>query len=362
MNTKRKHIVILCSRLDLPGGTERAIVNTANLFSSKENRVTIFILDETEKSFFAISTSISVYHHPLHFGITKKGNIISRKIDFFKHLRILKKKLEGLYPDVVLSTGYHFTIAAGLIKKKSYKLFSWEHHHFYHLKKNRFWSALFKRVYPKIDNIVCLNSEEATLFDQIGCTAFVIPNFIEFSGAKRATLIHKQILTAGWLTKTKGSDLIPAICEKALAKHPDWQWKVVGEGEEKNTLKKNTGSLIVADPALHIAKEYKSCSIYVLPSRFECFPMVLLEAMSLGIPCIAFDCPTGPRHIIKNGIDGVLIEKENVEAMANAIVELIEDEEKRKWLGTNAFENIKRFSPEHVYQLWKRLFNDDRNY
>jgi glycosyltransferase involved in cell wall biosynthesis len=360
MNIKQRHIVILCSRLDQPAGTERAIVNTANLLFSKGDRATIVVLDETEKIFFPINSSISVYHYPLNFGITEKGNMISRKIDFFKHRKFLKEKLEDLSPTIVLTTEYHFTITAGLIKKRSYKLFSWEHHHFHHLKKNHFWNILFKKVYPKIDTIICLNPEESRLFEQIGCRTFVIPNFIGSSGNRKPILKQKQILTAGWLTRTKGSDLIPAIAEKVFAKHPDWVWRVIGQGEEQKTLKNKFDSLLLVDPVLHIENEYQNSSIYVLPSRFECFPMVLLEAMSFGVPCIAFDCPTGPRHIIQNNIDGILVAKENVEAMADAIIELIEDEEKRKRFGENAIQNIQRFSPETVYELWENLFHANR--
>jgi len=354
----QRHIVILCSRLDFSAGIERAIVNTANLFSSWGNKVSVLILDKTANSFFPLDKPVAVHSCEVDFGIRSNGNPIKNKIAFLKHLRILKRRLSELSPDIIVSTEYPFSIAARIVLKKNMKLYSWEHHHFYHLKRSRFWQTLFKRYYSKINTIVCLNEDEAKLFQQIGCTTFVIPNFTSFILNQKSTLDQKQILTIGWFTKTKGIDLIPEIAEKVFKKHPDWKWKIIGQGKETNSLK-GVSNLEVSEPVSTIEEEYLRSSIYVLPSRFECFPMVLLEAMSIGVPCIAFDCPTGPRHIINHNEDGILVEKEDIDAMASAIIELIENFEKRKQLGANASKNIKRFAPETVYQLWERLFNDD---
>lgn len=323
--------------------------------------MSVLILDETYEVIFPLHTKVSIHSLPLHFGIIDKGTIISKKINFVRHVRILKKKIKQLKADIVISSEYPFTIAAQLaLKSEKIPLFSWEHHHFHHLKKSRFWQLLFKKSYPKINGVVCLNDDESKLFQEIGCKTFVIPNFTPIASTEKAGLDQKQLLTIGWFTKTKGIDLIPGIAEKIFNKYPDWKWKIIGQGEEAHGLK-NILNVELRKPVLNIEEQYLNSSIYILPSRFECFPMVLLEAMSFGVPCIAFDCPTGPRHIIKNGEDGILIEKENTETMANAIIGLIENSEKRKRLGANAFENIKRFSPENVYQLWERLFNDDRN-
>jgi glycosyltransferase involved in cell wall biosynthesis len=104
-----------------------------------------------------------------------------------------------------------------------------------------------------------------------------------------------------------------------------------------------------------ITKEYISSSLFVLASRFEAFPMVLLEAMSHGVPCISFDCPSGPSDIITNEEDGLLVEKENPSKLSAAISSLITDDNRRKKMGIAAAQNMQRFSPDKVYQLWKEV-------
>lgn len=363
MHARSKHILIICSRLDLPGGTERAIVNIANLFSSKGNKVSLLILDETDKLFFPLEKSVSVHNYKLNFGITDKGNMLTRKIAFLNHLRILKKKLKALTPDVIIATEYPFTIAAGtIVKTNQIKIFSWEHHHFYWLKRNRFWSFLHKKIYPRVDSIVTLNKTEQRLFLNYGCKAVVIPNFVE--AQTKANADSSTLLTVGWLNLRKGVDMVPSIAEKVFSKHPNWKWNIIGSATKEIDLQKllNEKNLsdkikIIEPVSPDISKAYKQTSVYIMTSRFECFPMVLLEAISFGVPCVSFDCPTGPADIIQNEIDGILVENQNIEAMVNAIIELISDEEKRKQMGANAFESSKRFSPETVYQLWERLFH-----
>ncbi len=342
------------------GGIERAIANTANLFTEKGHEVCIIILDETAASFYPLHPGIQVKQLPLHFGVTQTGNILSRKIDFSSHIQKLKKFIGQVDPAIIISTEYVHTIAVRIGIKKSIKIISWEHHHFNWLSRNRFWKLLYKYIYPKIDLIVCLNKTEEKYYNQIGCNTTLIPNSITHIPATYSPLNDKVILTIGWLIKRKGVDLIPAIAEIIFKQHPDWKWRIIGTGEEKNSLVQKIKNLNLAanieiiDPSSpDLKKEYLSCSIYAMTSRFECFPMVLLECLSYGVPAVAFDCPTGPGHIIKNGEDGLLIDKENINAMAGALLFFIQNEEKRKKFGKNGRQNIQRYSADKIYELWK---------
>lgn len=146
-----------------------------------------------------------------------------------------------------------------------------------------------------------------------------------------------------------------------LRQHPDWTWKLIGDGPMKQQVldfidkEKLTNRLILQQPTnSSIESEYLNASLFVLTSRFEAFPMVLLEAMSFGVPCISFDCPSGPSDIITHDKDGILVEKENTRKLTEAIVSLITDLNKREKMMIAAFENVKRYSPQAVYKIWKQ--------
>ncbi|HEY0067392.1 MAG TPA: glycosyltransferase family 4 protein [Flavisolibacter sp.] len=352
------HIVILCSRLDMPGGTERAVVHTASLLQSRGHRVSLLVLDETAESFYTVSDNIELVQLPLHFGVTVKGNVVTRKMALLGHVRRLKAELDRMQPTLILSTDYVFTIAAWMAcGRKGVRIAAWEHHHFHWLKKSRFWNYLFHRIYPKLDAVICLNRTEAALYAQLGCTTKVIPNFIS---RHQAVPQAPVLLTIGWLIKRKGIDLIPSIAEKVFSKHPEWKWRITGEGKEKEWLKKEIRNrnlqnhITIVPPSTQEVQElYKDASLYIMTSRFECFPLVLLEAMSCGLPCVAFDCPTGPADIIRHGVDGLLVPNEDIEAMSTAIIQLIDNEERRNTMSVEAYDGIDRFSPEKVYALWK---------
>jgi amylovoran biosynthesis glycosyltransferase AmsD len=359
--TNQHHIAILCSRLDLPGGIERAVVNTANLFADKGHKVTLVVLDDTDTSFYPVHSSVTLIQHPLSFGITQEGNVISRKIKLLGDVLKLRRLLKELQPGLLVATEYPFAAAAILAGgKKHSKVIAWEHHHYYELQRNVFWNNIFRFTYPRLDAIVCLNADEQKLFASINNNPVVIPNCIE--PAIKAELSNKQILTVARLTSVKGIDFLLAAAKIVLTKHPDWQWKLIGDGDMKEQVnnfiskEKLQGKLIIQPPVHHaIQPEYQQASLYVMTSRNECFPMTLLEAQAAGLPCIAFDCDSGPRHIIINNENGLLIEKENPVKIAEAVSFLITNEDERKNMGEKAFADVQRFSPENVYKLWKKL-------
>ena len=355
------HIVFICSRLDLPGGTEHAVVRTASLFSEHGHKVTILVLDKSKESFFPVDPLVNLIHKELHFGITPKGNMVSRKVAFWRQTGQLKDLLTGLNPDVVIATEYHYSIVTRVATGKiACRVYSWEHHHFGELEKNRFWDYLFRKFYPGLDAVICLNPSEAKLFSSIGAKTEVIPNFINVHD--REEKHEKKIITVARLSQVKGIDRLLQVAALVLKKHPEWQWQIIGDGELKPEVEKFIEDekliqqLILRPPVNHdLSPVYSSSGFYVMTSRNECFPMVLLEAMSYGKPCIAFDCETGPRHIIQNGIDGILVPDGEIGLMAQAIDDLINNKEKTIMMGKAAKQNMERFSPGKIYSLWEAL-------
>lgn len=358
-----KKVAIIASRLDLPGGIERSVVNISNLLQSHGYEVSLVILDKTATAFFPINENVKILHRHLHFGITPAGNILTRKISFLKHLVELNKIIKTIGPENIIATEYQFAITVWLATRTlNIKIISREAHHFHSLKKNRFWKYLFAKTYPKLDYVVCLNPAEKKFFDTMGCRTTVIPNYV--LQQCKASLYAKNLLTIGRLMYVKGLDLIPGIAEKIAEKHKDWQWTIIGSGPAFENLKNDICSKnlqnhirILNPQSPDLMASYLDASIYISTSRVECLGNVLLEAMSHGIPCVAFDCPTGPAYVIRHGTDGVLVKAENVTQMAEAISQLLTDGNKRFRLGEHAYKNIQRFSVEAIYSAWHQVLN-----
>ena len=205
MDTTPSHIAILCSRLDLPGGIERSVVNIVNLFAEKGHPVSLIILDNTDNSFYPIHSSIKIIQQSLSFGITTEGNIISRKVKLLSDVLKLKKIIKNCKAGMIISSEYPFTVAAVLARAKKYsRLYSWEHHHHAWLQKNKFWNFLCKQAYPKLSGVICLNKTEADHYKNIA-PAFVVPNFIENKTGERSILLQKDN-SISWLAHSPERD------------------------------------------------------------------------------------------------------------------------------------------------------------
>jgi len=359
MGSANHHIAILCSRLDLPGGIERAVVNTANLFFAKGHTITLVILDDTDNSFYPIHAGVQVLQQPLSFGITQEGNVITRKIKLLGDVLKLRRLLKQLQADLIIASEYPLAAAAILAGgKKQSKVVSWEHHHYYELQRNSFWNNVFRLTYPRLDAIVCLNKDEQQLFATINHNPVVVPNFIEAGSS--ADTNNKMILTIARLTAVKGIEHLLKVAKAVLTAHPDWKWKLIGDGEMKEEVlaymekEKLAGKLILQPPVDHnVLPEYQQAAMYVMTSLNECFPMTLLEAQATGLPCIAFDCDSGPRHIITKE-NGILVKKEDTTSLAEAISTVINNESLRNSMREKALEHVNHFSPDTVYALWQQ--------
>ena len=146
-------------------------------------------------------------------------------------------------------------------------------------------------------------------------------------------------------------------------KHPDWTLNIYGGGKKEDfqPLVEKYGladALKLNGPVSNILEKYLENSIFVLSSRFEGLPLVLMEAMSTGLPSVSFACPCGPRDIIHDGEDGILCENGNIQQLAAGICRLIEDEQLRKEMGRKAAQNIQRFSLENIMTQWDDMLQE----
>lgn len=190
----------------------------------------------------------------------------------------------------------------------------------------------------------------------------VIPNPAPFKSFQKSSLQNRKIIAVGSFSFNKGYDLLLKIWAKIEPVFPDWQLNIYGKNTFQNLQKEaeklNLKNINFNDPVVNIEEKYLEASIFVLPSRSEGFGMVLIEAMSFGLPVVSFNCPHGPKDIIENNADGFLVENGNIQEFAEKLKLLIEDETLRHKMGENGGENVKRFSPENVLKIWNELFKN----
>ena len=178
-----------------------------------------------------------------------------------------------------------------------------------------------------------------------------------------AELKANKVIAVGRHVYEKGFDRLLKIWQKVVINHPDWHLDIYGKSNDNMDLQKLATTLIINnvtffDPVKDINLKYQEASIYLLTSRFEGFGMVLIEAMESGLPCIAYDCPCGPRAIITNNEDGFLIENGNECDYINAVESLICDKEKRFEMGKKAKISSLKYNIDTIMPLWNTLFKD----
>ena len=192
----------------------------------------------------------------------------------------------------------------------------------------------------------------------------VISNPLWFSSNKVAELKANKVIAVGRHVYEKGFDRLLKIWQKVVINYPDWHLDIYGKSNENLDLQKLATTLNINnnvaffDPVKDINLKYQEASIYLLTSRFEGFGMVLIEAMESGLPCIAYDCPCGPRAIITNNENGFLIENGDESNYINAIESLICDKEKRFEMGKKAKISSLKYNIDTIMPLWNTLFKN----
>jgi glycosyltransferase involved in cell wall biosynthesis len=173
----------------------------------------------------------------------------------------------------------------------------------------------------------------------------------------------KRVIAVGRYFDEKGYDMLLQAWSFVEKENKEWTLDIFGDGN-KTLYEKIATSLgldmqrcHLNDSVVDVQKEYLNSSLFVCTSRFEGFGMGIIEAMACGLPVVAFDCLWGPRSIIKNGVDGILVENGNVEKMAKTILSLIVSPDKLSQMGKNARKNVCRFNMDTVAEQWKQLFD-----
>lgn len=237
----------------------------------------------------------------------------------------------------------------------------------------RAWWWLRKHAYRRAAAVVAQNHRVAQWLQREipGANVEVIGNPVDIQCAEQPDVVmntaltccngHNLILAAGRLSEQKGFDLLIRAFAPIARRRPNWVLAIMGEGQERSALDALSRELEIADRVLlpgfsrSIHLMMQRSQLFVLPSRYEGMPNVLAEAMACGVPCISFDCPTGPAELISHEDNGVLVPAEDVGALTSALDRLMEDESLRLRLGRAAQKSMEAFSVDNVLVSWNDL-------
>ncbi|WP_176494468.1 glycosyltransferase family 4 protein [Cobetia sp. 5-25-4-2] len=218
--------------------------------------------------------------------------------------------------------------------------------------------------YKRLDNLITLTKKDENRF--IDCNVnnvTCIENWLTFKDKEPSTLINKKAIAIGRLTQQKGFDRLIKDWAEIIKLNPDWQLEIYGEGPEQRNLLFLIESYNLKDSikiynfSKNIDSKIRESSLLLFTSRYEGFGLVILEALSLGVPCIAYDCDSGPSDIITDGEDGFLIPYENTDMFVEKATKLMKNSGLRVEFGMQAMKNSLRFSEDKILRKWEDLFN-----
>lgn len=353
-------LLYIVPKIKNAGGVARVLSIKANYFVAHFG-YEIHIISQNEEDdlpFYNFDSDIEFHN------LTLKGTFLSFLNSYKKQIN---QKINEIQPDVILvaDNGVKAFVFPFIVKTKTPIVFE-SHGSKFIEEHNTNWNILSKSSQnlkywfknfgvQKFTKVVALSEENLKEWNVKN--GVVIPNPCWIKSKKMANLKSKKVIAVARNSYEKGLDRLLLIWKEITQKHPDWTLDIYTN--DVDSLEKSALDLEIESGInyLHFVKKiqekYLKSSIYVMTSRTEGFPMVLLEAMASGLPCIAFDCPTGPRAIITNAENGFLIPDGNIEMYIKKLSFLIENEEVRVKFGDDAKETSEHFNTDKIMEQWK---------
>lgn len=276
---------------------------------------------------------------------------------------VLARYLRGLRGGAVVAMQPGLTIALARLGTDRYIRIGQDHRPY--VSRPRSVLDLYAKYGDRLDAFLALTRPDARRYRElIGGRTRVrrMTNGTPAWEGERSTLTSKVAVAAGRLETSKGFDLLVSAWRDVAAKHPDWTLRIFGDGSKREELDRQIdelglrGQVTLEGHSTSLQSEMAKASLFVLSSRAEGYGMVLVEAMACGVPVVSTNCPTGPRDIITPGVDGLLVPNKDVDALARAIVEMIElDEDTRRKMGEAALAKAEERSQSSVAAEWDAL-------
>jgi glycosyltransferase involved in cell wall biosynthesis len=354
------------------GGAERVLARLANHWAEVGYAVTLITLSSAESDTYPLDARVC------RIGLGVMGasrNALQAVWNNFHRVRVLRRAIRESQPDVVVSFTDQMNVTTLLATRfLRVAVIVAERIDPRQQPIGRLRSFLRRRLYPRATAVIVQTEAVREWICRFvpRRKVHVIPNAVEspaadsVAGGRSPIDGSRRIVAVGRLVPQKGFDLLIDAFAQIAARQPQWTLHILGNGPARDSLVQQADARGLSERVqLHEwtpapTAFFQEGELFVLPSRYEGFPNALLEAMACGLPAVSFDCDSGPAEIIRDGIDGLLVPKNDPAALAVALERLISDESERRRLGSRAREVVQRFSVPLFFHRWDEVVANAR--
>lgn len=335
-------VLFVINSIKNKSGSERVAVELANKMSAIAGYEITLLNRESTKDNAA-------------YPLVDNVNVVALSGNLFQFYKQLKAHVASCSYDVVIvhNMGKLSLLCTFLPKLK--KLVTLEHVSFVSRPQNvQFLSRFF---YKRIDQVITLTQNDKVQFDKFHSNVLVIPNFSPFTISTNRHNNSKQIVTIGRLTDQKNYIHLLKAWEKIYQAIPEWKLNIYGEGEHYQLLQdyiaqNSLHNVLLKGVTSDVKQVYEQSSFFVMSSKYEGLPMVLIEAQSFGLPIVSYNCPYGPSDVIQENKNGLLVEDQNIDKLAEAILKLASSPDLLRRFSQESLLNAKKYQPEQILKMW----------
>ncbi|MBR1394114.1 MAG: glycosyltransferase family 4 protein [Prevotella sp.] len=367
---KKMRILYVDSAVSIYGGLERVLVDKLNwlvnqgncdiclLTANQGTRPIVYPLHEN-----VVHHDLDIqFHHVYRYSGWKRLREEIRLHKLFRQR--LAKEIRDFSPQVVVCTRLQLLNDVVSVKGsvpvvlESHNIClapRYEGYGWFNSLKYWYW----RRAVRKVQTVVALTQGDAVEWRKHTPHVSVIPDVVHLNDTGRVSDVSsKSVIFVGRYSSQKGIDTLLSVWQIVFQRHPDWQLHIFGGyGDQSDILipqiKSMGDSIVLHEPTSAIFDEYLKSSVLLMTSYYEPFGLVLPEAMSCGLPVVAFDCPYGPASIITDGVDGFLIPNRDIQAYAEKLCLLMDDDELRRTMGQAGIISSRRYDLSDIMPLWK---------
>jgi glycosyltransferase involved in cell wall biosynthesis len=349
------------------GGTIRTCLNLSDHLSGTRDVEVLSVIRARKEPFFETSAAIT----PLTRG---RGGLLAKLPSLLVHPDdhvyarcsmatdvALLGHLWRMPSGVLVTTRPGFNTMAAALRPRGVAVVGQEHMNFEsHLPGLK---REMQRRYGGLDALAVLTRDDERDYRSLLDRVVRIPNSLPALDGGISSLDAPVAVAAGRLNPQKGFDLLIRAWARVATEEPSWQLRIFGQGADRAMLQKQIfehdlyEQVLLMGPTQRLGTELAKGSIFVLSSRFEGFGMVIVEAMSKGLPVVSFDCPRGPAEIIDHGVDGLLVPNGDTDALEDAVLSLLRDERRRRSMSAAALDKARRYDREQIGRQWESLLD-----